>query len=74
LGKREHFIEHSSDKSPHTNLLHQFSVVGGFKHNAGRVKSDWTYHSLVLLLSYVGRDLAVNLSGAQCHGEGLGHV
>ena len=38
------------------------------------VINDIPYHSLVLLLSYVGGDFAVDLSGAQRHGQSLSHV
>jgi hypothetical protein len=35
---------------------------------------DAPNHALKLLLAYVGRDLAVNLPGAQGHGKRLCHV
>lgn len=39
-----------------------------------RNHDDVPYHSLVLLLADVGRDLAVDLAGAERHSQRLGHV
>lgn len=32
------------------------------------------YHTLKLMLPYVGSDLAVDLPGAQCHGQRISHI
>lgn len=37
-------------------------------------ENDLPNHALVLLLSDVGRNLAVDLARAQCHSQCFGHV
>jgi hypothetical protein len=61
IGKYQQLVKKTANEGAHANLLEQHSVVRRLEKDAGWVESNWTYHTLKLMLPYVGCDLAVDL-------------